>query len=209
MKKGKLIIFTLLVLSLIKLSAVEEKKLNGNVPIGEYEKENTQGLGFTAGRVSGVGFAYRQYFDKSGIQFTFGLLSDADNVPKFPEESNTSVITKKGWDVDGSIGFMYLRTLRESEKSRFYYFLGASLNIDYTKKYIQNYQYDSSVGELVKYGSPVKDIKNNNSYYYGPGIGIDFKLSKYVSFIVELPVSISSDKKIETYIPQGAIIIKF
>lgn len=204
MTKGKLIIFLLLALSLCKLNGVDNLKLNEKV-----DAEYKRGLGFTAGKISGVGFAYRQYYEKNGFQFTLGFISNADKVPKFSSTSNNLTETKKGWDVDGWVGFMFLRTLRESESSRFYYFLGGSMNIDYTKKYTQNYSSTGSSSKLYKEGSPVKDGRNNNSYYFGPGIGVDFKISKYISFIIELPISISSDKKIETYIPQGGVIIKF
>ncbi len=162
-----------------------------------------RGLGFTAGKVSGIGLAYRQYYEKNGFQFTVGLLSSADKVPDFPETYYDDSYTKTGWEVDGWLSAMYLRVLRQSEVTRFYYFVGASINIDYKKKYTQEYSANS------QYGSPVKKTINDNAYYFGPGIGVEFQLSKYISLNVELPVSISSDSKIDTYIPQGGIIIKF
>lgn len=210
MKKGKFIIFFLLAFSLIKLSANEEMKIEENFDSTVAENYNNKGLGFTAGQISGIGFAYRQYFEKNGMQFTFGLLSNADKVPKFSDNTYDSTSIKKtGWEVDGWLSFMYLRTLRDSENTKFYYFVGASLNIDYAEEYTQNYQYDPYAGEIIKLGSPKKSGLNKNSYYFGPGIGLDLKVSKYISFIIELPVSISSDKKIETYIPQGGVLIKF
>lgn len=193
MKKGLVLIVVIFILSSVDMMA----------------EEFNRGLGFTAGRISGVGFAYRQYFDKMGIQFTFGMLSDQDKIPNFPtspssyqlDENNS--ITKTGWEVDGSLSFMLLRTLRNTDSTRFYCFAGASIDIDYTKKYTQLYvSSDMS-------GSPVKKTNNNNRYYFGPGVGVDFQVSKYVSFIVELPIAISSDKKVETYIPQGGVIIRF
>lgn len=162
-----------------------------------------KGLGFTAGKISGVGFAYRQYFEKNGMQFTFGLLSTGDKVPHFPNEYYEDYRVKRGWEMDGWVSAMYLRTLRESELSRFYYFVGASVNLDYTKKYKQEY-----IGGISS-GSPVMTRHNDNSYYIGPGIGLDFRVSKYISFMIELPVSFSSDKKIDTYIPQGGVIVRF
>lgn len=162
-----------------------------------------RGLGFTAGKVSGIGIAYRQFFQKNGFQFTLGLLSDADEVPKFPVTYYNEYNTKTGWEVDGWISGMYLRVLRQSEFTRFYCFLGASMNIDYKKKYTQEYV----SGQIS--GSPVKKTKNDNAYYFGPGIGIEFKLSRFISFNAELPVSVSSNYKIDTYIPQAGIIVKF
>lgn len=166
-------------------------------------EEYNRGLGFTAGRISGVGFTYRQYMEKNGIQFTFGMLSDRDKKPSFPELSDES-ITLTGWKVIGSLSFMYLRTLRKSERTRFYWFAGASMDIDYRKRYTQNY--NNSGNQL---GSPSDKGFSDNNYYFGPGVGLDFQVSKYVSFMIELPISISSDKKIETYIPQGGILVRF
>ncbi len=171
--------------------------------LGLSSEEFNRGLGFTAGTISGIGATYRHYFDDQGVQFTLGILSNADNVPKFPADYSGGFLTKNGWDIDGWLSFMYLRTLRESEFTKFYYFVGASYEIDYTKKYTQEYAAGGQVG------SPVKKIRNDNSYYFGPGIGLDFQLSKYISLIVELPLSISSKMKIITYIPQGGIIVKF
>lgn len=193
MKKFLFLIIVLIVLTSVSIAA----------------EEFNRGLGFTAGKISGVGFAYRQYFNNNGIQFTFGMLADRDNVPKFPsspsnyELDDNDGITKTGWEVDGWLSFMYLRTLRKSEQTRFYYFVGASMNIDYTKKYTQ-YYVSNEISE-----SPVKKRHNDNKYYFGPGIGLDFQVSKYISFIIELPVSISSDNKIDTYIPQGGVIVRF
>lgn len=205
MKRCVLLILTFFVLSMIQLIGIETDTFNqeGAPKIEENNSEYLSGLGFTAGKISGVGFAYRRYFAKSGVQFTFGLLSNADKVPSFSDESYSDTRTKTGWDVDGWLSFMYLRTIRESDDTRFYYFLGGSMNIDYSKKYTQNYENN------IASGDPIKKIRNDNSYYFGPGIGLDFRVSKYISFIVELPISISSDKKIETYIPQGSIQVKF
>ena len=171
--------------------------------INIYAETYNRGLGFTAGKVSGIGFAYRQYFEKNGMQLTFGFLSDADNVPKFPETYYSDSLSKTGWEVDGWMSAMYLRVLRESELTKFYYFVGGSINIDYKKQYTQMYLANQQDG------SPEKKIKNDNAYYFGPGIGLDFQISKYVSFIIELPVSISSDMKIDTYVPQGGVIVRF
>jgi len=169
-----------------------------------------RGLGFTAGHISGVGFAYRQYFDKNGLQFTVGMLSDRDNTPKFPDTLyKKDSITKTGWEVDGWVSAMFLRTLRESEFVRFYWFVGGSMKIDYTKKYTQAYVEPESGHYYEISGEPVKKRHNNNDFFFGPGVGLDYQLSKNISLIIELPLSISSDKKIETYIPQGGIIVRF
>lgn len=196
-----LIILTLFVFSLNATDDLDTKETKTAV--------FQNGLGFTAGKISGVGFNYRQYFDKNGIQFTFGLLTNADKVPTFPADGVSGSVTKTGWDVDGWVSLMYLRTLRETPRSKFYYFIGGSMNIDYSKKYTQKYEWSPSEYVWTKLGSPVKDGRNNNEYYFGPGIGIDISLGKYVSLIVELPISISSNKEIVSYVPQGSILIKF
>ncbi len=170
--------------------------------------EYLRGLGFTAGRLSGVGITYRQYFEKNGLQFTFGMISNRDKDPSFPEEAkwswnNNGEVTKTGWQLDGSMGAMFIRTIRDSNKSRFYYFVGGSVEIEYRNKYTQTYE----DGFIV--GSAVKKRHKKYDYYFGPGIGVDFRINKYISLLVELPMSISTDKKIESYIPQGAIIIRF
>ncbi len=162
-----------------------------------------RGLGFTAGKVSGIGLAYRQYFAKNGLQFTVGLLSNADKVPKFPESHYDDSYTKTGWEVDGWLSAMYLRVLRESELTKFYCFVGASINIDYKKKYTQEYIAGNQSGSIEK------KVINNNAYYVGPGIGIEFEMSRYINLNLELPISISSDSKIDTYVPQASIIVKF
>lgn len=187
MKKNLMLVIILLLLSL-SLSAVV----------------NERGFGFTAGKVSGIGLAYRQYNERNGFQFTVGLLSSSDRIPKFPSESYNDSITKTGWDVDGWVSAMYINILRESEFNKFYWFFGASMNIDYKKKYTQ--EYDNAHDPV---GNIDKKVVNDNAFYFGPGIGVDFRLSKYVSFNIELPISISSDSKIDTYIPQGAIIVRF
>ena len=167
-----------------------------------------QGFGFTAGRISGVGIAYRQYFDKNGIQVTFGMFSNREEIPKFPTSANygwehDGSNTKIGWELVGSYSLMYLRTLRMNEETRFYYFLGASMELDYKKKYTQDYENGIAVG------IPVEKNAYNHDYFFGPGLGIDFKVNDNISFVVELPISISSDLEIETYIPQGGIVLKF
>lgn len=158
-------------------------------------EELTKGVGFTAGQLSGIGFNYRQYFDKNGMQFTFGFISTSDKAPKFTDSYTN---TKTGWEINGWLSAMYLRTIRDSDNSRFYFFAGTSINIDRKDVYVQ----DNS-------GTVVKTTKNHDKVYFGPGLGIELKASKYFSLLFELPVSISDNKKIVSYIPQGGFIIKF
>lgn len=158
-------------------------------------EEYTKGIGFTAGQLSGIGFNYRQYFDKNGMQFTFGFISTSDKKPRF---TNFYTNTKTGWEINGWLAAMYLRTLRDSDNTKFYFFAGTSINIDRKDIYTQ-----------YSNGSVDKITKNRDKVYFGPGLGIELKASKYFSLIFELPVSISDNKKIVTYIPQGGFIIKF
>lgn len=169
-------------------------------------EELTKGIGFTAGQLSGIGFNYRQYFEKNGMQFTLGLISNADNKPTFPARYSRDFLIKNGWKVNGWVSAMFLRTIRNNENSRFYYFVAGSVNIDQTKKYKQYYQ---AYQPYQPMGSPVKYTDDKNKTYFGPGVGIELKPSKYFSIMLELPVSISNNKKIITYIPQGGFIIKF
>ncbi len=179
------------------------------------EQYSERGLGFSAGTVSGIGFSYRQYVKDFGYQITVGITASDDKKPNFSDtiseyglSGNTITKSKKGWELDGSIGLMLIKTLKDYEHSKFYCFVGGSVRLDRKKVYSR--VYDAS-NRATYYLTDIETSKtvNDDVYYFGPGIGVDLELSKHASFALEWPLTISSEKKIVMYIPQCSLTFKF
>ena len=189
------------------------------------EQISERGLGFSAGTISGIGFSYRQYIEDYGFQVTCGLTASGDEKPDFDESISGSLYSndtylisksKDGWDLDGSLGVMFISTLRKNEHSRFYYFVGGSVKLDRKKKYYQTYERNEididgnrDTNFHIVDGAERSKTINNDIYYYGPGIGLDLDLSKYLSLAFEWPLTFSSEKEIIMYIPQCSLNFKF
>ena len=191
--------------------------------------ELQNGLGFSAGMVSGSGFSYQHKFTNSSYKITFGILSRGSEYDCFTETNylynyNTEnpVDTTKVWVEEcsgpvfsGNIGFQYNKYLHQTKKTSFYilggiagyYFFQKYQKQKYHNKIVDNEHYKiETIGD--KYYTTEKSLTINS----GIGIGMEYKITQNLTFSLELPLTISykdNDSKIYMYIPQASLIYFF
>jgi hypothetical protein len=141
------------------------------------ETESGNGLGFTAGLLSGVGLAYRRHFaSKWGVQV--GGIA-------FGDKSNLML----------SLGVNVMRTLSMTQKIRFYAVFGASTFYSGT----QGYDYSGVPVDCYSSADPKACApretgwQNSASLNFGAGIGMEFMLAKNLGLALELPVTVMLD----------------
>jgi hypothetical protein len=147
------------------------------------EEAKNGGLGFTAGLISGLGFAYRKHFENSfGVQV--GGIGWGDQNSSF-----------------ASVGAEVIKTISRTEKIRFYALGGASIfrknqkdYADYSPCYPPISPTDPRPG-----GPPVVDCqptisdRTTGTLNFGAGLGIEFTPSKHIGISIELPVTLMLD----------------
>jgi len=154
----------------IEASSVAETK-NPN----QTSYQSGMAAGFTAGLLSGLGFAYKQFFGNGwGMAIGFGGIS------------------QNGGEVDANIGAELMRILDEKERVRFYALFGVSSFYSRYKEY--DYSYPSNP-EHPDYQEPTYHFTNEASYNFGVGLGIEWAPAGFkengVSFSFELPFAVS------------------
>jgi hypothetical protein len=132
------------------------------------------GLGFTAGLLSGLGFAYRRHFaNKLGIQL--GGIAWGNRTDSFV-----------------SFGAEAIRTLSHSDRTRFYGVVGTSLFRD-------NGQFLDYSGCYADPGRPpaescaVEVRRTTGSLAFGAGIGMEFSAGRHIGVSFEVPLSLMLD----------------
>jgi len=191
------------------------------------DEEFTSGFGFAGGTISGSGFSYRQMNSTYGFQITFGALviNNSYDSNDFSEgysnyryydwtPDTTKIHTENNYDYDvkgGDIGFTFYKPLHKSEKSLFYFLVGASCYFSYDTGYEKDYKYsitsDSTYSYLPLSGT-AGDIRKTEdfdiTFFGGFGIGMEWKLTENIRLSLELPLTITSDGDIYMYIPQAS-----
>lgn len=128
---------------------------------------STTGAGFTAGLISGLGFAFRKFY-ASGFGFNIGA----------------GALVQANGSVGTSIGLELLFTLAAKEKARFLLVTGASSF--YTKDVYTDY-----VGPNA---DPVERIYSETSANFGLGLGIEWAPSGFkengVTMALEVPLTV-------------------
>jgi hypothetical protein len=131
-----------------------------------------QGVGFTAGLVSGLGFAYRRHFAN-----TLGLQ-----------------IGGSGWagrdESFLSLGGEVMRTLSRSDRSRLYLVAGTSI----WRNRGPDYDYSGCIPVVQGPSAcvPVETQHTTGSLNVGAGIGLEFAGS-HVGLSLEVPISVMLD----------------
>ncbi len=155
--------------------AKKEQSDNDSEESSDYAKGS--GLGFSAGFLAGLGFAYRQMF-ASGWGFHIAAGGYAD-------ESS----------VDANVGIELLRVLDETNKVRFYALAGSSLYYSSSKYLVYDYattpcedkECYTGVMESGRYES-----SRSSTYNFGIGLGIEYApaglRAKGLSMTFELPI---------------------
>jgi hypothetical protein len=143
----------------------------------ENQLESGNGLGFTAGLLSGIGIAYRRHFaNKWGIQV--GGIAFGDR---------SSLLA--------SLGANLMRTLSMTQKVRFYAVFGASTFYSGS----QGYDYSGIPVDCYETGGPkacepaATGWVNSASLNFGAGLGMEFVLAKNLGLAIELPVTVMLD----------------
>lgn len=143
----------------------------------QVEADSGNGLGFTAGLLSGVGLAYRRHFaSKWGVQV--GGIA-------FGDKSNLML----------SLGVNVMRTLSMTQKIRFYAVFGASTFYSGS----QGYDYAAVPVDCHSSADPKAcdpretGWQNSASLNFGAGIGMEFMLAKNLGLALELPVTVMLD----------------
>lgn len=143
----------------------------------QVEADSGNGLGFTAGLLSGVGLAYRRHFaNKWGVQV--GGIAFGDK---------SSLLL--------SLGVNVMRTLSMTQKIRFYAVFGASTFYSGS----QGYDYAAVPVDCYSSADPKAcdpretGWQNSASLNFGAGIGMEFMLAKNLGLALELPVTVMLD----------------
>jgi len=138
---------------------------------------STHGVGFTAGLVSGLGFAYRKHFENNfGVQI--GGIGWGSKTDSFV-----------------NLGVAAIRTVRRSGKVRFYGLAAASVfrsngrDFDYRDCAPRMALVDPTPAPCV----PVEGRRTTGSLNFGVGIGLEFTPSEHVGLSFELPLSLMLD----------------
>ena len=187
-----------------KNSKTESKEINRDA-----------GMGFQFGTLSGNGFAYRNYWEKSGLQIVFGGLTTGSkdinneiygNYGGAPEIT----ITENGRKTTIITSLNYLHTLADNKTGRFYVFGGSSLKYSRIRQYEVDYQ-RSSYNYYVRILDHPERNKWDNKYAYnlGFGLGFDFNLGQNFHWVLELPLTVNEDSEIVMYIPQTGLYYFF
>ena len=139
--------------------------------------ESGNGLGFTAGLLSGVGIAYRRHFaNKWGVQVGGIAFGDRSNL-------------------FASVGVNVMRTLSMTQKVRFYAVFGASTF--YTGS--EGYDYSTIPADCYNSADPkaceptAMGWVNSASLNFGAGLGMEFMLAKNLGLAIELPITVMLD----------------
>lgn len=143
------------------------------------EVRSNSGLGFTAGAVTGVGFAYRRHLaNKWGYQIG-GILWGSSN------------------NVHANLGATVFKTLHQSKWGRFMVISGASTfyngnnEIDWDQC---DYDVPDSVWEENPSYDPCSGVEaswnNSTTINLGIGIGMEFPLGKNIGLVFELPLTL-------------------
>jgi hypothetical protein len=163
----------------------------------EPKVDSGNGLGFTAGLLSGVGIAYRRHFaSRWGVQV--GGVA-------FGDKSNLFL----------SVGVNVMRTLSLTQRIRFYAVFGASTFYSGSEGY--TYRTDCGISTDPKACDPVDTgWQNSASLNFGAGIGMEFLLAKNLGLALELPITMMldiNDQGVEfgrVYpIPTGSLVYYF
>lgn len=153
--------------------------------------ESKLGLGFTGGGTSGIGFAIRKHF-KNRLGFHCGafILGGSEEEPE--EEWNDNGY----WAQDdiawlwANIGTQVMYTLHRHKKEvfRFYTFVGAQVIFDYGKHRVYKEVIVSDYHTTYEKTDKVV-WSNDNMYFIGAGLGLEFLIVKHFGISVECPVT--------------------
>ncbi|MEN6445816.1 MAG: hypothetical protein ABFC98_07215 [Candidatus Cloacimonas sp.] len=173
------------------------------------------GMGFQFGTVSGNGFAYRNYWQKSGFQYVLGGMTTGSkdiDYDVYGYYSGASEITKteKGRKTTISSSLNYLHTLANNDIGRFYIFGGGSVLYSLIREYEVDYRLSSNDHYVRIMDQPErKKWGDKYNYYLGFGLGFDFQVGQNFHWVVELPLTIDEDSEIMMYIPQTGLYYFF
>jgi hypothetical protein len=137
----------------------------------------SSGLGFTAGLVSGVGFAYRRHFENQ-----FGM-----QLGGIAWETQTSSFMNAGAEL--------IRTLSRSDKVRFYGVVATSVFRERNKEYVYSACYPLLPADrpIPVPCEPVEAWRTSGSVNVGAGIGLEFDPGRHVGVSLELPLTLMLD----------------
>jgi len=179
------------------------------------EESRNTGLGFHFGTISGNGFSYRKYYNKSGLQVTLGGFTSGSkeiNNSIYGNYNGASIITitENGRKTKLSSAINYVRTLDTNQVGRFYIVAGGSLLSSFIRQYEIDYQMvDWTHYTLIKDHPERKKWDSDYAYYFGFGLGFDFNLGQNFHCTVELPLTVDEESEIKMYIPQVGIYYFF
>jgi hypothetical protein len=166
------------------------KKVAGRVPKSPSGRAET-GLGFTAGPVGGIGFAWRR-FDEDGAGWQIGGLAVGDR-------SDVTVI----------LGVQRMHTMRVRRDSRLYTLFGAMHIRDVD-------EFDAIVAPATFPPGPPTAIRvrnDNSSTNIGGGLGMSFGDSDGLTVALELPLVLHFDEDFDfdglAPIPQIALVYNY
>jgi hypothetical protein len=139
--------------------------------------ESGNGLGFSAGLLSGIGIAYRRHFaNKWGVQVAGVAFGDRSSLL-------------------ASLGVNLMRTLSMTQKVRFYAVFGASTFYSGS----QGYDYSSIPVNCYEVGGEKACEPTSTGWVssaslnFGAGLGMEFTLAKNLGLAVELPITVMLD----------------
>jgi len=179
------------------------------------EESRNTGLGFHFGTISGNGFSYRKYYNKSGLQVTLGGFTSGSkeiNNSIYGNYNGASIITitENGRKTKLSSAINYVRTLDTNQVGRFYIVAGGSLLSSFIRQYEIDYQMvDWTHYTLIKDHPERKKWDSDYASYFGFGLGFDFNLGQNFHCTVELPLTVDEESEIKMYIPQVGIYYFF
>lgn len=160
----------------------EAEPMIETTPSSDEKLKSTPGMaaGLTAGLLSGIGFAFRQYFD-NGWGYHFGFAGYGNKT-----------------SVAADIGMEVLRVLDETSKARFYALAGTSIYYSRNQIFIPTEPttpYDPNNPKSQGPQDGTYTYENSMMYNFGVGIGLEWSPGmlnqKGVAFAIELPLSVT------------------
>lgn len=207
-KMKKYLLIGLVMLCFFSMEAItketEQKEINRDT-----------GMGFQFGTLSGNGFAYRNYWEKCGLQIVLGGMTTGSkdiDYELYGYYGGASEITKteNGRKTTISTSMNYLHTLANNNIGRFYAFGGGSLIYSRIRQFEVDYRRSSNNYYVRILDHPErKKWDNKYAYYFGFGLGFDFDIGQNFHWVLELPITIDEDSEIVMYIPQTGLYYFF
>lgn len=187
-------------------------------------------LGISAGLLTGSGLSYRNIGESKGLQFTFGIMSfpyeEYDD--GYWSEERSGLYDSNYWVPDtseifkdyeygnggtwGNAGLVFIKPLHRAKRSTFYVLTGVSMYYSSSVDYYTEYKYILTSDSTYSYNpisDRVKDSETNYTFRVGFGIGIEYQFTENIRLSLDMPLTISDNRRITMIVPEAGIYYYF